>query len=211
MTSKTSNSSAILDRKTPLKALSFFSGCMGLDLGLEQEGIEILLACESDPAAQNTIKSNRPDMALIENIQNYSAAEIRKKAGLSPTEEIDLIVGSLPCQGFSILGTKQESNGQDNLLPTFIDLIAELTPKFVVIETCPGLLHPWIRDLSNSMEKVSHPNLGQDKQISVIFSYIIRRLKVAGYSVSFDLYNAADFGSPQVRKRIVITCSRDGK
>lgn len=211
MSSKTFNRSATLDRKTPLKALSFFSGCMGLELGLEQEGIEILLACEIDRAAQRTIKFNRPDIALIEDITKYSAVEIRNKAGLSSSEEIDLIVGSPPCQVFSIAGTKQESNGRDNLFPTFIDLIAKLRPKFAVIETCPGLLRPLLRDEPNSIEKVSQPNLGQEKQISVRFSYIIRRLKVAGYSVSFDLYNAADFGSPQVRKRIIITCSLDGK
>ncbi|MDY6784487.1 MAG: DNA cytosine methyltransferase [Cyanobacteriota bacterium] len=49
-----------------LKALSFFSGCMGLDLGLEQEGIETLLACEIDKAARKTIQLNKPELPLIE-------------------------------------------------------------------------------------------------------------------------------------------------
>jgi DNA (cytosine-5)-methyltransferase 1 len=71
--------------KPNLKALSFFSGCMGLDLGLEREGIKVLLACEVDPAARKTI---RPDIALIGDIRDYSATIIREKAGLSPTEEI---------------------------------------------------------------------------------------------------------------------------
>jgi DNA (cytosine-5)-methyltransferase 1 len=63
--SETSNQSVRPASRPPLKALSFFSGCMGLDLGLEQEGIEILLACEKDPVARSTIKFNRPNIALI--------------------------------------------------------------------------------------------------------------------------------------------------
>lgn len=59
--------------KPNLKALSFFSGCMGLDLGLEKEGIQVLLACEIDAAARQTIEINRPDMALIGDIRNYSS------------------------------------------------------------------------------------------------------------------------------------------
>jgi len=83
--------------KPTLKALSFFSGWMGLDLGLEQEGIEVLLACEIDLAARKTIASNRLDVALIGDIRDYSAVAIREKAGLSPNEESDLIVGDPPC------------------------------------------------------------------------------------------------------------------
>jgi DNA (cytosine-5)-methyltransferase 1 len=59
--------------KPNLKALSFFSGCMGLDLGLEKESIQVLLACEIDAAARKTIEINRPDMALIGDIRNYSS------------------------------------------------------------------------------------------------------------------------------------------
>ncbi|NBO32733.1 MAG: DNA cytosine methyltransferase, partial [Cyanobacteria bacterium WB6_1B_304] len=70
---------------------------MGLDLGLEKEGIQVLLACEIDAAARKTIEINRPDMALIGDIRDYSAAEIREKAGLSLTDEIDVIVGGPPC------------------------------------------------------------------------------------------------------------------
>jgi DNA (cytosine-5)-methyltransferase 1 len=72
--------------KPTLKALSFFSGCMGLDLGLEKEGIELLLACEVDAAARKTIEINRPETALIGDIREYSAKMIREQAGLSQTE-----------------------------------------------------------------------------------------------------------------------------
>jgi DNA (cytosine-5)-methyltransferase 1 len=215
VTSKISNQSVTTASRPRLKALSFFSGCMGLDLGLEQEGIEILLACENDPVARSTIKFNRPDIALIEDILDYSAAEIREKAGLKPSEEIDLIVGSPPCQAFSTAGRQQRFDEQrdrkGNLFLTFIDLIAELKPKFAVIETVPGLLYLTSLYSSHEVERVNHSTLGQNRQISDIFSFIVRRLEAAGYSVSFNLYNAADFGSPQTRRRVIITCNREGK
>lgn len=198
--------------KPTLKALSFFSGCMGLDLGLEKEGIELLLACEIDPAARKTIEVNRPDIALIGDIRDYSAAAIREKAGLSPVEEIDVIVGGPPCQAFSSAGKRQGFNDErGNVFLTFIDSIVELKPRFAVIENVRGLLSAPLKHRTHEMRVSSYPSLSQDEQRGGALLFITRRLREAGYSVSFNLYNAANFGSPQQRERVVIACSRDGE
>ncbi|MGF1577446.1 MAG: DNA cytosine methyltransferase [Cyanophyceae cyanobacterium] len=198
--------------KPDLKALSFFSGCMGLDLGLEKEGIKVLLACEIDPAARKTIETNRPDMALIGDIRNYSAAEIREKAGLSLTDEIDVIVGGPPCQAFSSAGKRQGFNDdRGNVFLIFIDLIIELQPKFAVIENVRGLLSAPLKHRPHEIRGRNFPSLSQDEQRGGALLFIIRKLKEAGYSVSFNLYNSANFGSPQQRERVVIACSRDGE
>ena len=81
-----------------LKALSFFSGAMGLDLGLKKAGIDIILACESEKFIRETIKLNNPKLKVLEDINLYSAQDIRKEAGLKKNEKIDLIVGGPPCQ-----------------------------------------------------------------------------------------------------------------
>ncbi len=198
--------------KPTLKALSFFSGCMGLDLGLEKEGIKVLLACEVDSAARKTIEVNRPEMALIGDIRDYSAAAIREKAGLSQTEEIDVIVGGPPCQAFSSAGKRQGFNDErGNVFLTFIDLITELRPKFAVIENVRGLLSAPLQHRSHEMRGKDYPSLSNDEQRGGALLFITRRLKEAGYSFSFNLYNAANFGSPQQRERVVIACSRDGE
>lgn len=198
--------------KPKLKALSFFSGCMGLDLGLEKEGVNVLLACEIDPAARKTIELNRPDVALIGDIRDYSAAEIRAKAGLSAAEEIDVIVGGPPCQAFSSAGKRQGFNDErGNVFLTFINLIAELRPKFAVIENVRGLLSAPLQHRPHEMRGRGFPPLSQDEKRGGALLFIIQRLQEAGYSVSFNLYNAANFGSPQQRERVVIACSRDGK
>ncbi|MGB3496490.1 MAG: DNA cytosine methyltransferase [Elainellaceae cyanobacterium] len=195
-----------------LKALSFFSGCMGLDLGLEKEGIKVLLACEIDAAARKTIETNRPDMALVGDIRDYSAAEIREKAGLSSTDDIDVIVGGPPCQAFSSAGKRQGFNDdRGNVFLTFIDLITELNPRFAVIENVRGLLSAPLKHRPHDMRGKNFPTLSQDEQRGGALLFIIQRLKRAGYSVSFNLYNSANFGAPQRRERVVIACSRDGE
>jgi DNA (cytosine-5)-methyltransferase 1 len=195
-----------------LKALSFFSGCMGLDLGLEKEGIEVLLACEVDAAARKTIEVNKPEIALIGDIRDYSAAEIREKAGLGLGEEIDIIVGGPPCQAFSSAGKRQGFNDErGNVFLTFIDLIAELKPRFAVIENVRGLLSAPLQHRPHELRGIKHSPLSQEEQRGGALLYVIRRLKEAGYSVSFNLYNAANFGAPQSRERVVIACSRDGE
>ncbi|BCL34492.1 DNA cytosine methyltransferase [Nostoc sp. MS1] len=198
--------------KLTLKALSFFSGCMGLDLGLEQEGIEVLLACEVDTAARKTIETNRPDITLIGDIRNYSANEIREKAGLSLHEDIDVIVGGPPCQAFSSAGKRQGFHDErGNVFLTFIDLITQLRPKFAVIENVRGLLSAPLKHRPHEMRGANYPQLSDEEKRGGALLYIIRQLKEAGYGVSFNLYNTANFGTPQQRERVVITCSRDGE
>ncbi|MFQ3613620.1 MAG: DNA cytosine methyltransferase [Cyanobacteriota bacterium] len=198
--------------KPDLKALSFFSGCMGLDLGLEKEGIQVLLACEIDPAARKTIEINRPEIALIGDIRDYPAIKIREKAGLSSTDDIDIIVGGPPCQAFSSAGKRQGFNdGRGNVFLTFIDLIIELKPRFAVIENVRGLLSTPLKHRPHEMRGRNFPPLSQNEQKGGALLFITQRLREAGYGVSFNLYNAANFGSPQQRERVIIACSRDGE
>jgi DNA (cytosine-5)-methyltransferase 1 len=194
-----------------LKALSFFSGALGLDLGLEQAGIKLLLACEIDKTCRRTISTNRPDIGLIGDIWKYSAEEIRDYAGLKATDDIDVIVGGPPCQAFSTAGARrgfQDERG--NAFLRYVDLILELTPRFAVIENVRGLL-------SAPMIHTPHSERGKDWQPTAeelpggALMHVLRKLRKGGYGVTFNLYNAANFGVPQSRERVVLVCSRDGR
>ena len=136
-----------LDRKNTFKkrpefiALSFFSGAMGLDLGLEKAGIEVLSTCEFDKACRKTIVANKPDIALLGDVWNYTPEQIREAAGLSPVEEIDLIVGGPPCQAFSTAGARRGFNDQrGGALIRYLELIEQLQPRYAVLENVRGLL-----------------------------------------------------------------------
>lgn len=196
-------------KSTKPLALSFFSGAMGMDIGLEKAGFEVVFASEIDNACRKTILKNKPDINLIGDIRNYFPEEIKSIAGLEPEDEIDLIVGGPPCQAFSTAGKRKTfEDERGNVFLNFIDIIIKLRPRFAVIENVRGLLSASLRPKS----KKNKPDgtLTYEELPGGALKHIINQLELGGYSVSFNLYNAANFGTPQKRERIVIICSRDG-
>lgn len=200
-------------RKDPLpsiKALSFFSGAMGLDLGLEKAGVPVLLACEVDKHCRNTIATNRPNLALLGDVSQYTSADIRNAAGLSENDEIDVIVGGPPCQAFSTAGNRKGfQDARGNVFLKFIDLALELNPKYLVIENVRGLLSAPLAHRPHA-ERGEEWAPGVEEKPGGALLHILEKLRGGGYSVSFNLYNSANFGVPQIRERVIIICSRDG-
>ena len=192
-------------------ALSFFSGAMGLDIGLEQAGFEVLLCCEVDNACRKTILKNKPHISLIGDILNYDAGEIKKSAGLGPDDEIDLVIGGPPCQAFSTAGRRQGfEDDRGNVLLTFLDRIRELRPRFAVIENVRGILSAPLKHRPHNMRGPGFPPLAPEEEKGGALFHIIETLRNAGYGVSFNLYNAANFGTPQKRERVIIVASKEG-
>ncbi len=191
-----------------VKAFSFFSGAMGLDIGLEKAGIHVLLACENDKACRKTIARNRPDIALLGDVWNYSAEEFKKAAGLKPKDTVDLIVGGPPCQSFSTAGARRGFKDQrGNALLRYVELILDLKPRYAVIENVRGLLSAPLVHKPHS-ERGAGWNPGKEERPGGAMHYVISLLRKGGYQISFNLYNSANFGVPQVRERVVIICHR---
>ena len=192
-------------------ALSFFSGALGLDLGIEKAGFDIRLVCENDKYCRETITINRPNPALLANINDYEPKDILEKAQLSDNDEIDLIVGGPPCQAFSTAGKRNAFNDErGNVFLKFIDLALNLKPKYLVIENVRGLLSCPMEHRPHNQRGGDYPDLSFDELKGGALNFIISRLKSSGYSYSFNLYNSANFGTPQVRERVIIVCSRNG-
>jgi len=192
-------------------ALSFFSGAMGLDLGLEKSGFDIRLACEIDKYCRQTIALNKPEMALLSDINQYTKQDIMDAAGLVESDDIDLMIGGPPCQAFSTAGKRKAfSDERGNVFLKFIDLALELKPKFLVIENVRGLMSCPLDHRPHDQRGDNFPDLTADELKGGALNFIITKLKNSGYSYSFDLYNSANFGTPQVRERVIIICSRDG-
>ena len=113
---------------------------MGLDIGLEQEGINILLACETDNACRRTIVANEPGIGLIGDIRDYTVGEILEYANLRENGQVDIVVGGPPCQAFSTAGKRlgfQDERG--NVFLKYIEVIREIQPQYAVIENVRGL------------------------------------------------------------------------
>ena len=193
-------------------ALSFFSGAMGLDLGIEKAGFHVRLACEVDKYCRQTIALNRPDTALLGDINDYTAEDVRKAAGLSVKDDIDLIVGGPPCQAFSTAGKRQGlSDERGNVFLKYLDLALELRPKYLVIENVRGLLSCPMEHRPHHLRGEGFPDLAEDELKGGALNFILSKLDKSGYGYSFNLYNSANFGTPQIRERVIIICSRNGK
>jgi DNA (cytosine-5)-methyltransferase 1 len=196
---------------TGLRALSFFSGAMGLDLGLERAGIEVLLTCEIDPACRRTITANRPHVGLLGDIWKYSTAEIRAAAGLSAEDDIDVVIGGPPCQSFSTAGARRGfADDRGNALLRYLAIALELRPKFIVIENVRGLLSAPLRHTPHNVRTDGWTPSAEELPGGAL-NFVLERLRTEGYSATFNLYNAANFGVPQSRERVIIMCSRDGQ
>lgn len=193
-------------------ALSFFSGAMGLDLGIEKAGFDIRLACEVDKFCRQTIALNKPNTALLTDINNYTAQNIRNEAELNEHDDIDLIMGGPPCQAFSTAGKRKGFNdNRGNVFLKYIQLCLQLQPKYFVIENVRGLLSCPMEHRPHEQRGLDFPDLSEDELKGGALNFIINRLEKSGYGYSFNLYNSANFGTPQIRERVIIICSRDGK
>ncbi|MCB7036258.1 DNA cytosine methyltransferase [Eggerthella sinensis] len=181
-----------------ITALSFFSGALGLDLGMELAGIKPLLFCENDKKCRMTIQSMRPDTALIGDITDYDAPAIREFARIPENHPIDVVFGGPPCQAFSTAGARRAfSDSRGNVFLRYIELATQLSPQYLVIENVRGLL-----SASWPIKKEEEPVKGGALHL------ILSKLNSAGYTVSFNLYNAANFGAAQIRERVVLIAKK---
>lgn len=163
-----------------VKSLSVFSGCLGLDLGLERAGIEAVAYVDFDKACQDTIRANCPGKKIFGNIFDNDVLLFAKNAA------VDVIAGGPPCQSFSTIGRRcflDDDRGKAML--AFVRLIEGVRPKYFVLENVRGIISAGVGDKS-----------------------VVRQLEVrfqqAGYSTIWDMVDAADFGVPQHRKRFIM-------
>lgn len=198
------------DNQKP-KVLSFFSGAMGLDIGLEKAGFECLLACEVDKNCRATINANKPDIALLGDIRDYSATDIMNHIGKKIGDDIDVICGGPPCQAFSTAGKRKSfEDERGNVFLKYIEIAMEIRPKYLVIENVRGLLSSPLKHRPHNERGQGFDELTKDEMKGGALLHIINELEKHGYGVSFELYNSANFGVPQIRERVIMICSRDG-
>lgn len=195
-----------------MKYMSFFSGALGLDLGLEKAGFEPLLVCENDKFCISTIKANKPDIPLIEDIRDYSVSDIRKIAGIAEKDNVDLVIGGPPCQAFSTAGARKSfEDERGNVFIKYLEVATDLNAKFIVIENVRGLLSAPLKHRPHNQRGEGFAPLTEDEMPGGALKYILSFLENKGYGISFNLYNSANYGTPQIRERIVIVASIDGK
>jgi DNA (cytosine-5)-methyltransferase 1 len=172
--------------KNDLKTLSLFSGGGGLDLGFDKAGYKHIASYELIPICKDTLLKNRPDWLVFGGAKEGDVTKIdwREYAG-----KIDIIHGGPPCQPFSIAGEQKGKDDDRNMWGEFTRAVNTIKPRAFVAENVLGLLNPKFDDF--------------------VKTYILEPLKDY-HIVKFEM-NAADFGIPQIRKRVFFVGFRDKK
>jgi DNA (cytosine-5)-methyltransferase 1 len=181
---------AFFIQERQMLAIDLFSGCGGLSVGLQKAGFDIVAAVENEKLAAKVYRLNHKKTLLLEDdIRKVDPKKLMKKLGLK-AGELDLLAGCPPCQGFSTLRTKNGSKKieepMNDLLFEFLKFIETFKPKCIMMENVPGL--------------------AKDERIKTFES----QLKEKGYRTRYSVFNAADFGVPQHRKRTVFIASLVG-
>lgn len=185
---------------------------MGLDIGLEAAGLRVVVALERDPAALATIRANRPDLALIDRpIEEVATAEILSAGGLGVGQPF-AVVGGPSCQVFSTAGRRESlADPRGTMFDHFVRVIREARPSYFVMENVPGLISAAIRHRPLSRRGPGFPPLQPEEELGSGFAVLVEALRQLGYYAVFDVLNTADYGVPQIRRRLVIIGSREGK
>ncbi len=186
---------------------------MGLDLGFDQEGFDVLVAVDKDRYAEKTIKANRPTVRVMRDDiadDRISGSYILEHAGLQAGEPT-VLTGATPCEPFSTIGKRLSvQDKRASLIDRFIAIILETQPKYWVFENVPGLLWAARRHISFYKRTENGYREHKDEQTGSAWEDILAAFEATEYEVTFGLLNAADFGTPQKRKRLIVIGSRDG-
>ena len=164
------------------KVISLFSGAGGMDLGFINSGFDIVWANDFFKEAVESYKNNIGDHIIFGDITKIKSDEM--------PDDIDLVIGGFPCQGFSVANTKRSMKDERNFLyKEMLRVIKDKKPKFFVAENVKGIL---------SMEH------------GRVIEMIKKDFESLGYNVDARLLNAAEYGVPQARERVVIIGNRLG-
>lgn len=169
-----------MGQRKKLRIASFFTGIGGFDLGLERAGMEVVFQSEINKFCQKILRKHWPSVKLCGDINSINASDI---------PDADIWCGGFPCQDLSLANQGKRKGLEGNrsgLFYKYAELIKEKKPRWVIIENVPGLLN-------------SHQ--GKDFQI------LIAKLDELGYGISWRVFDAKYFGTPQRRRRVFIVAS----
>lgn len=192
------------------KAVSIFSGAGGLDLGLEAAGWNIVAQVEMDEDCAGTLKrqaihQGRPPNVIQSRIEDVDLSELKRVLALGG-ERLDLLAGGPPCQPFTTTGLRQGINDgrASTTLPRYIEFVSELMPRAILVENVDGMLSAALRHRPLSGRGPGNPPLAWEETKGSFLHWLLEQLGALGYTVTWGVVEAADYGVPQMRQRSVL-------
>jgi len=171
-----------MNNERKLRVVGLFSGCGGLDLGFKNAGYEIIWANDFMKEAVETYRKNIGNHIVLGDITKIPSSMI--------PNNIDVLLGGFPCQGFSIANTKRSMKDERNFLyKEMLRIIKDKQPRFFVAENVKGIL---------SLQK------------GKVIEMIVNDFKELGYNVDYKVLKSSEYGVPQHRERVFIIGNRIG-
>lgn len=199
----------IASSKKLFKFFSTFAGGGGSSTGYRLAGGECLGVNEFIPEAQRVYGINYPDTKIFpHDIRTLTGEYLLNQLGLNPGE-LDVFDGSPPCSSFSMQGLREEGWGKtkkysdseqrtDDLFFEYARLLKELQPKTFIAENVKGLTMGGAADLLGDGQ-ISLFEEMFDEEDKTIYKSLVD----CGYRVKYKVLNAADYGVPQARQRLI--------
>ena len=190
-----------------MQSVELFSGAGGLAKGLENAGFDHVAFVEFNKDACSSLRLNfKPDLVFHGDIRDFD---------LDSVNSVDIVAGGPPCQPFSLGGKHKAHDDNRDMFPHAIKVIEKLRPKAFVFENVKGLLRDSFSEyFEYIILRLSFPDfrLKADEN----WQAHLNRLKAINYNthsgtkydVTYKLLNAADYGVPQTRERVVIVGTR---
>jgi DNA (cytosine-5)-methyltransferase 1 len=184
-----------------LSALSLYTGAGGLDLGFEAAGFETRVAVELNTECVASLRANRNWPVLGRSIHDIGSHELLRTARLD-VGEADVLIGGPPCQPFSKAGywasgdARRLDDPRSDTVAAYFRVLRDTQPRAFLMENVAGLAYR-----------------GKDEALRLIQSTLesINRECGTSYQAQLLALNAADYGVPQIRERVFLVGSRDGK
>lgn len=185
---------------TAYNTISLFSGAMGLDLGIEKVGFKIRVCVEKDKWAAQTIRANTSIPVIERDINDVHTDEILAAAGIG-RQDVTLVIGGPPCQAFSTAGKQKGfADFRGNVMLQYLRVVRDILPEFFIMENVRGLQSAKLNSVP--AEYAEYEPIKDVKGSA--FHFMVAEFRKLGYSISHALLNAANYGVPEKRERIVV-------
>lgn len=186
--------------------ISFFSGAMGLDIGLEKAGLNVVIGQDFEPSCVETMRANGHNV-LGGDIREINPETLLKLTGLHVGEPF-MVCGGPPCQPFSTAGKRLGINDpRGSLFMDFIRMIDYIRPRFFVMENVKGIVSSPLKHVSVKEREKDDP----EQQLGTVLDVILSEFNKLGYKTVYGVLDAVNYGVPQFRERFVLVGSRDNE
>ena len=190
--------------KSNRDVISLFSGAMGLDIGIQEAGLRVIIGQDFDQSCVETMKANGYKV-LGGDIRDIKPQDLLNITGLKVGEPF-LICGGPPCQPFSTAGKRLGINDpRGSLFMDFIRMIDYIKPRFFIMENVKGIMSAPLKHVPTAERDENDP----DQRFGTVLDVILSEFDNLGYKTVYGLLDAVNYGVPQFRERFVLIGSRD--